>query len=248
MCGKQWFQNYANSVGPGMIKPVAEAGNCTFKFGAGPIIPSSGTYEIPVNMAGCDIMLRTDVVDSDIPLLLSKQTMKEAGIVIDLLNDRAEIFGKDIPLDTTSAGHYCIPLVMDYPVDSINEILLTKSDQDLEKSFLKLHRQFGHPPKSKLVKLLEDANSWEPSHNDSMNRVYDKCKSTGMCRFKDKIYKPVVSLPMAKEFNEKIALDLKLWNGKWILHMVDMWSRFTLSSFVPRKRPSDIINALMMEF
>ena len=248
VCGKQWFDSYINSVGSDGIKQVAGPSNCSFKFGAGPVVPSSGAFEIPVTMAGVDLMLHTDVVECDIPLLLSKQTMKDVGIVIDMLHDRAMIFGKDIPLDTTSAGHYCIPIVMDYPVNSVCETLVSNSSQDIEKSLLKLHRQFGHPPKVKLVKLLEDANCWQPEYNDSVNKVYDKCKSSGLCRFKDKIYKPVVSLPMASEFNEKIAMDLKLWKGKWIMHIVDMWSRFTISAFVPRKRPSDIIHALMSEW
>ena len=27
---------------------------------------------------------------------------------------------------------------------------------------------------------------------------------------------------MAHEFNEKVAMDLKQWKGRWILHMIDM--------------------------
>ena len=57
--------------------------------------------------------------------------------------------------------------------------------------------------------------------------------------------KPVVSMPMAKEFNEKVAMDLKQWNGLRILHIIDMWSRYTVSVFISRKRPSDVIESLM---
>ena len=57
--------------------------------------------------------------------------------------------------------------------------------------------------------------------------------------------RPVVSLPMAHEFNEKVAMDLKQWKGRWILNMIDMWARYTVSVFINRKRPSDIIDAMM---
>lgn len=50
---------------------------------------------------------------------------------------------------------------------------------------------------------------------------------------------------MAKEFNEKVAMDLKQYKGRWILHMIDMWSRYTVSVFIQRKRPSDVIDAMM---
>jgi len=50
---------------------------------------------------------------------------------------------------------------------------------------------------------------------------------------------------MATEFNEKVAMDLKQWNGRWILHMIDMWSRYTISVFISRKRPSDVIEEIM---
>lgn len=35
------------------------------------------------------------------------------------------------------------------------------------------------------------------------------------------------------------------WEGRWILHMIDMWSRYTVSVLINRKRPSDIIDSMM---
>ena len=50
---------------------------------------------------------------------------------------------------------------------------------------------------------------------------------------------------MATKFNEKVAMDLKQWNSRWILHIIDMWSRYTLSIFIDRKKPSNVIDSLM---
>ena len=55
-------------------------------------------------------------------------------------------------------------------------------------------------------------------------------------------------MPMATQFNAKVAMDLKQWNGCWILHIIDMWSRYTISVFINRKRPSDVVNALMQNW
>lgn len=50
---------------------------------------------------------------------------------------------------------------------------------------------------------------------------------------------------MAKTFNEMVAMDLKKWNEKWILHIIDMFSRFTVSVFIDRKKPSCVIDSVM---
>ena len=56
----------------------------------------------------CEIT--TDIVNNDIPLLLSKEAMKKANMKLDLVNDKAEIFGEEVTLQNTSSGHYCVPL------------------------------------------------------------------------------------------------------------------------------------------
>ena len=47
--------------------------------------------EIPAFLTGRDVMIMTDVVDSDIPLLLSVNFMKNAKVKLDLENGTAEI-------------------------------------------------------------------------------------------------------------------------------------------------------------
>lgn len=55
-------------------------------------------------------------------------------------------------------------------------------------------------------------------------------------------------MPMAHEFNEEVAMDLKIWEGYWILHMIDMWSRYTVSVFTNQKQPANVIDAIMMHW
>ena len=65
------------------------------------------------------------------------------------------------------------------------------------------------------------------------------------CAYSRTPARPVVALPMASDFNEKVCMDLKQWNNTWILHLVDMFSRFTVAVFVNRKRPRDIIDKMI---
>lgn len=81
-----------------------------FKFGGGTCLKSNGEFSIPAVLADKSVTIQTDVVESDIPLLLSKDAMKKAGVKMDLENDTATILGKEIALNLTTAGHYCVPV------------------------------------------------------------------------------------------------------------------------------------------
>ena len=64
----------------------------------------------PCILADKQIRIRTDVVESNIPLLLSKESMKKANMIINLIDDTAMIFGKKVYLQTTKLGHYILPI------------------------------------------------------------------------------------------------------------------------------------------
>ena len=51
---------------------------------------------------------------------------------------------------------------------------------------------------------------------------------------------------MANKFNDKVALDFKIWRGgKYILHMIDMFSRLNVSVFIERKHPREVVDKIM---
>ena len=43
-------------------------------------------------------------------------------------------------------------------------------------------------------------------------------------------------------------MDLKKWGNRWILHLINMWSRLTVSVFINHKRPSDVIDNNMLNW
>ena len=53
--------------------------------------------------------------------------------------------------------------------------------------------------------------------------------------------RPVVSLPMSNTFLGTVAMDLKHYKGKILLHVVDHCSRLSASAIIPNKQPETII-------
>ena len=95
VCGKRWLNCYLDSLDDkDRVKVKEDPGAKVFKFGGGEKLQSLAALEIPAFLAGRDVMIRTDFVDSDIPLLLSVKSMKNAKVKLDLENDTAEILGK----------------------------------------------------------------------------------------------------------------------------------------------------------
>ena len=220
-----------------------------FKFGNSGKLKSQGRFIIPVILAGKAGSLELDLINSDIPLLMSKKAMKDAKMKIDLNNDTVEVLGRETDMITTSSGHYCLPLTGDCEDVDYNWILsvdLTSlSEKEQYKSMVKLHKQFGHHPTEKFIKLMKDAQSYYPGaerHLDKIRSGCDGCLIGG--RNPDR---PVVGMPMASEFNEKLAIDLKcLSTGGYILHIIDMWSRLTISILLERKKPQGVINGILL--
>ena len=90
------------------------------------------------------------------------------------------------------------------------------------KITIKLHRQFSHPSSDKLITLLKDANINDKQLFDLVKNISSNCK---VCqKYKKQKPKPAISFPLAKNFNETLALDLKQWKSKpkvWFLHITD---------------------------
>ena len=179
ICGKSWLENFLNSLTEVDKQKIKQTvGQRTFKFGGGERLKSKGEYSLPVVIAGKAVTIRTDVVESDIPLLLSRSAMKTAGV-----SDTAKIFGKDIALNLTTSGHYCIPIDREekIPAEEIFSVNFGETgSKDRYKNLLKLQRQFAHPPLKKLKSLLEDAGHWTEDCQNILedivrNAMYVKC-------------------------------------------------------------------------
>ena len=142
VCGKIWLDGYLKSLDKeDKTKVYHNDGVKVFKFGGGTKLRSEGEYSIPAVITGKHVTIKTDVVNSDIPPLLSRKTMENACVKMDLEHDRAEIFGQDVALNLTTSGHYCIPIdkTEKIPVETVCAVKLDDiSEAERHKVLLKL--------------------------------------------------------------------------------------------------------------
>ncbi|CAG2236725.1 unnamed protein product [Mytilus edulis] len=210
VAGETWMKCYLDSLDSSIREKVVENPSETlFKFGGGTVLQSTKKVTFPCAIAGVECEIQADVVTSDIPLLLSKDSMKKAKMKLDLENDSANIFGKDVQLQCTSSGHYCVPidqLKIDIKVTAATLVVI---------------------PKNTCV--------------DEITEGCDVCK-----KYKKTPARPVVSLPLATEFNEVVAVDLKEWKpNTYFLHLIDIATRFSLATVIKRKTPDVIADKVM---
>ena len=111
------------------------------------------------------VIIETDIVHSDIPLLLSRSSMKKTNMHADAMvkfaDDMVKAFDQDINLVVTKSGHYVLLLTLCCQLLSIcsadpklNVTLSAERTKSKEEIAVKLHRQFAHPPAYKLNQLL----------------------------------------------------------------------------------------------
>ena len=183
VCGRAWFESYMDSLNTESQKRVIKMeGNIVFRFGRGERLKSIGSYIIPTELAGKKLSLQTDVVDSEIPLLLSKKSMKKAKLTLDTENDRAKILGATVYLNCIS-GHYCVPISeSEITIDTVRAVCA-----GLEKT--QTQYKFGHAPEEKLKALMEDAGNWQSEFEEDLQSACQNCQCN--------VSKPM-SMPLVK--------------------------------------------------
>ena len=76
-----------------------------------------------------------------------------------------------------------------------------------------------------------------------INRVVNDCK---VCqKFQRSVARPRVTLPKRKSFNEVVTLDLKEFGSKYVLWMIDSFSRFMVGKLLSNKKADTIIQAII---
>ena len=150
-------------------------------------------------------MLNTDVVASDIPLLLSRNSMKKADmtLALDFKNDAAIIFCEPIQIIVTMSGHCAIPVcwyntILTNVTTGVKQtITLVTSDTNKSKYIaLKLHKHFAQPSPQKLIKLINSAAEY--LENNEELKIYIKNISVDykICQiYRKSLARPAVGLP-----------------------------------------------------
>ena len=244
VCGEVWLSCYLDILDDSDKRNIKyEHSSSVFKFGDGVLFKALKAVIFPCIIANKKLMIRADVISCNIPLLLSKSSMKRAGMVLNLTNDTVRVFDEVIGLKSTSIGHYLLPIYKILNSNDVNDVLWTCNDDyrngNIEKIVRKLHRQFAHPSALKLKELLKNAKKLNIQYSKAIDKVSTECDTC--TRFKKPLPRPIVSLPLATKFNETVAMDLKMWHGLYFLVIVDVATRFCAGAVMKSKSADNVV-------
>ena len=248
--GRAWKDMYLESLTLDEKEQVELLpGGTNFKFGGESTIKSEARMKFPCVIGGQKTTITTDddVINSDIPLLLGKPDMKRLGFKLNMMDDTLEINGNKIELDTTSSGHYYIPLQeCEVKVANVHMVIEQKSKEEKVKMIHKLHRQFAHPTARSLKAIMKNADVFVEGCNTLVDEITSKCE---VCkRFKKTPARPAVCLPLAKQFNDVVTMDLKHYGDVYFLHFINLFTRFSKSKVIRRKTPQVIVDSIATEW
>lgn len=166
VCGAEWLAMYLE----GLSKEEkdlcrVEKSEKKLRFGGGELLKSTGLQSIPATFGKKQVVIKTDVVESPgLRLLLSLRMLKRAGTVLNIADDTAIILGQKIQLKLDRDGHYVLKMK-----ENVEEVMVCLSLDDPDRwqdGLEKLHKQFGHPPKEKLVDMIKTGRKWRKDADD----------------------------------------------------------------------------------
>ena len=249
VCGQTWLSCYLETLSEeDLRKCVYKSSSNNFKFGDSSCFSSIKQAIIPAIIGNKEVLIKTDVIKSDIPLLLSMSSMIKAKANLDFPTGTIKIFGQRIPLSYTSSGHYCLPLGKHKQIITNSErnpemkVTLNTSNMTNKDIALKLHRQFAHCPADRLIKLVKNGSDDCEDLIKEITILSKKCK---ICKeYKKPSPRPVVGLPLATRFGECVAIDLKSFGNVYFMHIVDHATRLSAGAIIHNKTPSTIVKEL----
>ena len=76
-----------------------------------------------------------------------------------------------------------------------------------------------------------------------MKHVSDNCQTCNLYRTTPS--RPIVGLLSAVKFQQAVAMDLKFFEGKIILHLIDHATRLSAAAVIPNKNLSTVVKAIL---
>ena len=188
------------------------------------------------------------MVEADLPLLIGNTSLKKAEAELKYGINEVILYGNRCEMIEKTSGHFGISIRP--PVGKADLCLIIRDGELTEKELWKLHHYFGgHGKTEKLEKLIKDSGRMTSNVKKRMIKLekeYEGCRV-----YNNRIPSPAVSLPKAKKHNECVTLDLKEWEAgqyKYILYLVDVFSRFTIGVFIPNKEAVTVAEMILAKW
>ena len=257
----EWVDNYVKNL-PEVFrdKVKQKPSQNKFKFGNPQVYKSLKYVLLPVKIGSQIKLLGTDVVEADIPLLLSRENFKNLGMKITFTKgqDQAnyiEIEGENRKFPMQQIGGHdwldLMPGMDDIPVDTVQQILANntgadRDDRNLRKKYSddvqKLHIQMACPPMAKMESMLKTGGNWRDFSKEVLLNIYKNCPSKD-CRARLYCQKTKkVAWRQVEKMGDLVAMDLKISEGSEanILYMVDVATSYVLAVVIENKTPAHI--------
>ena len=160
-------------------------------------------FVLPAVIDQQPVTIESDVVDCDVPLLMSRSSMKRANMHLNFENDTANAFNQDMHLIVTKSGHYAISLTVPRQLlhefernGSVNITLSAEHSTSKTAIANKLHLQFTDLPMEKVLHLLNSAGNPWSEDEELKNEIKLISKDCSACNlYKKPAPKSIVSLP-----------------------------------------------------
>ena len=245
VCGKAWLNLYMDTLCRSdqlLIEKYAD--DTSFRFGDKQVYISKEMMVIPIQLGPHKLRLMTSVVETDVPLLISRESLKRASAEIDFKQDQIRILGDVVDVVISKTGHLCVPLVSRDIKQTVKQVLFScplqeNDDKVNEKKIHKLHKQFAHPKAQKLKELIRNSGVSDKKIEEIVDNVSNNCDTCK--RFRRPPLRPVVNFPLASEFNEVVALDIKFIDQQPILHLIDHATRYSMACRLRNKRAETVV-------
>ena len=253
VCGKEWLSAYLESLNSDELKKVTyQNSSINFRFGDNKPTVSTKQVCFPSTVCKKEVKIKAEVVDDRIPLLISNKTMERARMVLNYGDYTVTAFGHTQKMIRTESGHCSIPITKKNIYEHVclcsqDNIMLYNGSQEKDKKKLaeKLHKQFAHPTSDRLKELLKTSKR---SDKELFKEIDEYTKTCEICiRYKRPEPRPIVCMPLAREFNDTVSMDLKIYDGKkgiYFQHMIDHLTRFSTAKVIKSKDKEVIIESV----
>ena len=250
VAGKVWVDSFLESLSEDELKEVSEERYVAkYRFGDGEEVLSDVKIKLPVVIGGVKQSLTTSIVNKELPLLLSFESLNRNRAIIDFGNLVMKVGNNSISLKRTSeSGHLLLSLL---PVTSNTRFILHVRDlenlsyKDKEKKMLKLHKQMSHASKESLIRLLASSGLKDKGLQEAV------CSVTGNCsvcqKYKKKPSRPCVAESLSEGFNCTVAIDLKTYikDKVYIIHLICLGTRYSVAGVIYSKTAEVIVRNIL---
>ena len=260
VAGEKWFKNFVQRLPAGNRINLLHSERM-YKFGGGERRKSKGIVKLPCILGEkLKTLIQMEIVDADIPLLIGNSSLKKGKAIMYIGDNKIDLKGCKLDMGETKSGHFSLKVSppQDLKVSSKATIvehakeeiicLAAKASTELDlKDVEKLHHYWGHCSVEKLEILIKNSGKLTGDVKKCLATVKKNCVACKVIT--NRRPRQIVAIPRATRRNQIVTMDLKEYeDGRYILYLIDMFTRFTVGVFITNKKAETISEAVLRKW